>query len=178
MVSSNLLATRLCLPLLPTIALTNVLSSTATGKLFQGESIPCSRSHIANTSWWFGSKQGQTIGIFPVTFFLMKTVLFPHLVSADTLYLFLPMFNILSEPIYHWRSYFHMFFMFNCSMCWEFDFPKTIADAKKIIWAFSTALSRYFLWSWHLVNSMSDLPKHQALPNPYYYYWNFKFEKI
>ena len=36
MVSSNLLATRLCLPLLPTIALTNVLSSTATGKLFQG----------------------------------------------------------------------------------------------------------------------------------------------
>ena len=131
MVSSNLLATRLCLPLLPTIALTNVLSSTATGKLFQGESIPCSRSHIANTSWWFGSKQGQTIGIFPVTFFLMKTVLFPHLVSADTLYLFLPMFNILPEPIYHWRSYFHMFFMFNCSMCWEFDFPKTIADAKK-----------------------------------------------
>ena len=113
MVSSNLLATRLCLPLLPTIALTNVLSSTATGKLFQGESIPCSRSHIANTSWWFGSKQGQTIWIFPVTFFLMKTVLFPHLVSADTLYLFLPMFNILPEPIYHWRSYFHMFFMFN-----------------------------------------------------------------
>ena len=113
MVSSNLLATRLCLPLLPTIALTNVLSSTATGKLFQGESISCSRSHIANTSWWFGSKQGQTIWIFPVTFFLMKTVLFPHLVSADTLYLFLPMFNILPEPIYHWRSYFHMFFMFN-----------------------------------------------------------------
>ena len=173
MVSSNLLATRLCLPLLPTIALTNVLSSTATGKLFQGESILCSRSHIANTSWWFGSKQGQTIGIFPVTFFLMKTVLFPHLVSADTLYLFLPMFNILSEPIYHWRSYFHMFFMFNVL---GIRFSKD--DAKKIIWAFSTALSRYFLWSWHLVNSMSDLPKHQALPNPYYYYWNFKFEKI
>ena len=54
-------------------------------------------------------------------FLFMKSVLFPDLVSADILYLFLPIFNIFPQPIYHQRSYFHMFLIL---MCWQFNFPK------------------------------------------------------
>ena len=55
------------------------------------------------------------------TSFLWKPCFFPTWVSADILYLFLSIFNIFPEPIYHQRSYFHMFLIL---MCWQFNFPK------------------------------------------------------
>ena len=55
------------------------------------------------------------------TSFLWKSCFFPTWVSADILYLFLSIFNIFPEPIYHQRSYFHMFLIL---MCWQFNFPK------------------------------------------------------
>ena len=89
----------------------------------------------------------------------MKTLLFPHPVSADILYLFLLMFNILPEPIFHGRSYFHMFLIL---MCWQFNFPNRPSHTSPIMFihalfmqniliqAFST--EHYFLWSWHLAD--------------------------
>ena len=59
------------------------------------------------------------------TSFLWKPCFFPTWVSADILYLFLSIFNIFPEPIYHQRSYFHMFLIL---MCWQFNFPKKKAE--------------------------------------------------
>ena len=126
------------------------------GNYFRGNLFvqPATQGMSEMLSFWVKTLFKKPFPRLCLHFLFMKTCFFPTWVSADILYLFLSIFNIFPEPIYHQRSYFHMFLIL---MCWQFNFPKKKSRKRahlpsKTFWSEAYFPRQCFLRSWHLAH--------------------------